>query len=215
MKCTKEMMRLYAVTDRSRLFGESLSERVEKALRGGVTCLQLREKNIDRDMLFVEAQEIKAQCHRYKVPFIINDDVETAIACSADGVHVGQKDMEAGCVRKLIGEDMILGVSVQTAQQARLAEKNGADYLGVGAVFPTDTKADADYVSYDTLREICGAVSIPVTAIGGICEDNINRLLGSGADGVAVVSAIFASDDAENACRRLYKLSKEVFGNEN
>lgn len=214
MRCDRKTMLLYAVTDRAWLGNETLYMQVEKALKGGVTCVQLREKELCNEEFLKEAIELKKLCSEYNVPFIINDNVDIAVKCGADGVHVGQSDMNAKAVRQMIGEKMILGVSAQTAEQARLAVENGADYLGVGAVFSTSTKADAEDVSYDTLKEICQSVSVPIVAIGGICEDNIMQLSGSGIDGVALVSAIFASSDIEGSCKRLYKLSKEAFGNE-
>ncbi len=210
MKCDKKHMLLYAVTDRSWLGDNTLYEQCEQALKGGITCLQLREKDMDTESFLAEALPLKALCGKYGVPFIINDNVEVAVKCGADGVHVGQSDMSAFSVREMIGENMILGVSAQTVEQAVEAEKNGADYLGVGAVFSTSTKADADDVSYETLKSICEAVSIPVVAIGGISEDNMMRLAGSGICGVALVSAIFASDDITAACKRLHKLSEEL-----
>ena len=164
MNCRKEDMVLYAITDRHWLNGESLYQQVEKALQGGVTFLQLREKNLDKELFMKEAREIKELCRKYKVPFIINDNVEIAKAIDADGVHVGQSDMEAGDVRKILGADKIIGVSAKTVEQALLAEKHGADYLGVGAVFSTSTKTDATGVSHETLRDICQAIKIPVVA---------------------------------------------------
>jgi thiamine-phosphate pyrophosphorylase len=210
MKCDKKTMRLYAVTDRAWVGKQTLYEQVECALKGGATCVQLREKELDTEAFFMEALEIKALCQSYHVPFIINDNVEVAIKCGADGIHVGQQDQEAGNVRELIGEEMILGVSAQTVEQAMLAEKNGADYLGVGSVFPTTTKLDADTVSAETLKAICAAVSIPVVAIGGIYKHNIMQLAGTGVDGVALVSAIFSVEDIENECRMLRRLSEKM-----
>ena len=203
MNCRKEDMRLYAITDRHWLNGESLYQQVEKALRGGVTFLQLREKNLDEELFMKEAGEIKELCRKYGVPFIINDNVEIAKAIDADGVHVGQSDMEAGDVRKRLGADKIIGVSAKTVEQALLAEKHGADYLGVGAVFSTSTKSDATGVSHETLRDICRAVKIPVVAIGGITRDNVKELNGYGADGIAVISAIFAQADITEAAKEL------------
>ena len=206
-------MLLYAVTDRSWLGDETLAEQVAKALAGGATCLQLREKDLNSADFLREAVKIRNLCRSYDVPFIINDNVEVAIACDADGVHVGQSDMAAGLVRQKLGDDKILGVSAQTVEQARLAEKQGADYLGVGAVFSTSTKLDADAVSFETLQEICNSVRIPVVAIGGISAENIMRLSGSGIDGVAVVSAIFAQPDIKAAAANLLKSAKEMVNN--
>lgn len=212
MKSVKEAMLLYAVTDRSWLGTQSLYEQVEQALSGGATCIQLREKELDPEEFLKEALKIKELCRRFQVPLLINDNVELAIKCGADGVHVGQRDMEAGKVRQLIGPDRILGVSAQTPEQAKLAQENGADYLGVGAVFPTSTKEDASPVTHETLKEIAGSVSIPICAIGGINKGNILKLSGTGIDGVALVSAIFASKDIEAECRSLLALSKEMTG---
>ena len=167
MNCDNASLLLYAVTDRSWLHGQTLYEQAEQALQGGATFLQLREKELDEAHFQEEAIALKALCKQYGVPFVLDDNVALAVATDADGVHVGQSDMAAGKVRALIGPDKILGVSAQTVDEALLAEREGADYLGVGAVFPTGTKTDANAVSYDTLREICAAVSIPVIASGG------------------------------------------------
>lgn len=210
MKCKKETMLLYAVTDRQWTGEQTLAQQVESALKGGATCIQLREKELDRAAFLQEAVEIGALCKRYGVPFFINDDVDIAIECGADGIHVGQSDMEAANVRALVGEGMMLGVSAQTVEQAVAAEKAGADYLGVGAVFSTSTKSDADDVSHSTLREICSAVSIPVVAIGGITKDNMKLLEGTGIDGVALVSAIFAARDIEDECKQLCSISRKI-----
>lgn len=212
MNCKSEDLLVYAVTDRSWLYGEILYSQVEKALKGGATFIQLREKELDEEQFLKEAMEIKELCKRYHVPFVINDNVEIAVKVEADGVHVGQSDMEAGNVREKLGKDKIIGVSTQTVEQALLAEKQGADYLGVGAVFPTGTKLDAVEVGYDRLQEICKAVHIPVVAIGGITRENIIQLKGSGVSGVAVVSAIFASKDIEAATKELCNKTKEMIG---
>ena len=210
MKCDKRHMLLYAVTDRAWIGTQTLYQQVEAALKGGATCVQLREKELDEAAFLQEAKELCALCRRYGVPFIVNDNVDVAQACGADGVHVGQEDMKAGEVRRRVGEDMILGVSVHTVEEARRAVRDGADYLGLGAVFPTSTKTDADQMSNETLRDICGAVEIPVVAIGGLNRDNILRLSGSGVDGVALVSAIFGAEDIEAACRELCALSEQM-----
>ena len=189
MKFDREDLLLYAVTDSRWLNGERLYDQVEKALKGGATFIQLREKELDQEHFFEEAVEIKELCARYHVPFVINDNVEIALKMDADGVHVGQDDMEAGDVRKKIGNDKIIGVSAQTVEQAIKAQERGADYLGVGAVFPTGSKDDAEDVSFDTLKAICQAVDIPVIAIGGITKDNVKELSGSGICGIAVISA--------------------------
>lgn len=206
----KDLM-LYAVTDRSWLRGgEALRSQVEKALQGGASFVQLREKELSDDEFLKEALEIRELCRKYNVPFVINDNVEVAMAADADGVHVGQSDMEAGEVRRRIGRDKILGVSAASVEQAMLAEKKGADYLGVGAVFPTSSKSDAEEVSFETLKEICEAVSIPVVAIGGINAGNVMKLAGSGICGVAVISALFAQPDIAAAAAELKELTKKM-----
>lgn len=210
----KESMILYAVTDRTWLGELTLIKQVEEALKGGATFIQLREKELDYDLFLEEAKEIKALCKLYNVPFVINDNVDIAIACGADGVHVGQDDMEAKKVHLELGEDKIIGVSVQTVKQAIQAEKNGANYLGVGAVFSTTTKFDADNVSHKTLKAIRKAVKIPIVAIGGINANNILELSGTGIDGVAVISAIFAQSDIKVATKNLLTLSKKMVGYE-
>ena len=210
MKCDKKAMLLYAVTDRAWVGKQSLYEQVESALKGGVTCVQLREKELDDEAFLKEAIEISALCKRYGVPFFINDNVEIAIACHADGIHVGQEDMEAAQVRQRVGKDMMIGVSVHSVEEALEAVKNGADCLGVGAMFSTSTKTDVDVLPKETLRDICAAVDIPVVAIGGIGKFNISQLAGTGVDGVALVSAIFAADDIESECRQLRRLSEEM-----
>lgn len=210
MKCDKQIMLLYAVTDRSWVGKQSLCQQVEEAIKGGVTCVQLREKSMEYADFLREAESICSLCHQYNVPFIVNDNPDIAVACGADGVHVGQEDLNVKEVRQQIGNDMILGVSVHNVKEARDAVENGADYLGLGAVFPTNTKNKASVMSMETLRSICNDVKIPVVAIGGINEKNIEKLSGSGIDGVAMVSAIFSADDIENTCRKLRKLSEKV-----
>ena len=210
MNSTKEELLLYAVTDRSWLHGRTLKEQVKEALDGGVTFLQLREKKIDPELFLQEAQELKELCKQYQVPFVINDDVELALKVDADGVHVGQSDMEAGDVRKKLGKDKIIGVSAQTVEQAVMAEKHGADYLGVGAVFPTGTKEDAVEVGKEVLKEICEAVSIPVVAIGGVGAHNVEELAGSGISGIAVISALFAQPDIEQATKDLRSRTEQM-----
>ncbi len=211
MKCDKKDLLLYAVTDRSWLNGETLYQQVEKAIKGGATFIQLREKELDSEHFLQEAVEIKKLCQKYQVPFVINDNIEIALAMDADGVHVGQSDMAAGNVRKLLGGNKIIGVSAQTVEQAILAEEQGADYLGVGAVFPTGSKADAEDVSRETLEAICKAVHIPVIAIGGITKENVSRLQGSGICGIAVISAIFAQKDIEAATKELKTVTEQSF----
>ncbi len=212
MKCDKRHMLLYAVTDRAWTGKQTLYEQVEAALKGGVTCVQLREKELDETAFLQEAKELCALCRRYGVPFLVNDNVEIAIACGADGIHVGQEDLAAGEVRRRVGENMILGVSVHTVEEARQAVRDGADYLGLGAVFPTSTKTDVEQMSNETLRAICDAVDVPIVAIGGINRGNILKLAGSGVDGVALVSAIFSAEDIEGACRELRAMSEEMVG---
>ncbi len=212
MKCDRKWMALYAVTDRAWLRGRTLAEQAEAALRGGATCLQLREKELDRAAFLREAVALKPVCARYGVPLIVNDDVELALESGADGVHVGQDDADAAETRRRIGPDRLLGVSAHTVEEALRAERAGADYLGVGAVFSTDTKRDAGVVRYETIRAICGAVSIPVVAIGGVKRENLGALAGSGVDGVAVVSAIFAAPDAEEAARTLRAAVRKELG---
>lgn len=210
MNCKREAMLLYAVTDRGWTGKQTLMEQVESALKGGATCIQLREKELDEESFLKEAIEMKKLCDEYHVPFIINDNVDIAVKCGADGIHVGQSDMEAGNVRAVVGAKMIVGVSVQTVEQAVAAQEAGADYLGAGAVFSTTTKLDAQDVSHETLKKICDAVDIPVVAIGGINKGNILELAGSGVDGVALVSAIFAADDIEKECVELRRLSAQM-----
>ena len=203
INCSEKELLLYAVTDRHWLGEETLYDQVKKALDGGATFVQLREKNLDREVFLAEAKEIQKLCKEYGVPFVVNDEVSIAKDIDADGVHVGQSDMEAMDVRKLLGPDKIIGVSAQTVEQAIIAEKHGADYLGVGAVFTTGSKDDADDVSHETLKAICEAVSIPVIAIGGITKDNVAELAGSGICGVAVISAIFGQKDIQKATEEL------------
>ena len=210
MKCDKETMLLYAVTDRAWVGRQSLYEQVESAIKGGVTCVQLREKQLNDEDFLKEAVEISALCRKYNVPFFINDNVEVAIKCKADGIHVGQEDMAAEQVRSRVGDDMMIGVSVHSVEEALEAVKNGADCLGVGAIFSTSTKTDVDVLPREVLCDICNAVDIPVVAIGGISKENISQLAGTGVDGVALVSAIFGADDIEGECRILRRLSEEM-----
>ncbi len=212
MKCDKKDLLLYAVTDRHWLDKRSLKEVVKESLDGGVTFVQLREKTLEDDKFLEEAKELKQLCKEYNVPFVINDNVDIAIAMDADGVHVGQSDMEAGNVREKLGPDKIIGVSAQTVEQAVLAEQRGADYLGVGAVFPTGSKDDAVEVSHETLKAICEAVSIPVIAIGGISVGNVKELAGSGIVGIAVISAIYAAKDIKKATEDLKAETARVVG---
>ena len=210
MKCDKKNMLLYAVTDRAWTKNQSLYEQVEAALKGGVTCVQLREKTLNEEEFLNEALEISVLCKKYKVPLFINDNVDIAIKCHADGIHVGQDDMKANQVREKVGNDMMIGVSVHSVEEALEAVKNGADCLGAGSVFSTSTKANVSSLSKETLRDICNAVDIPVVAIGGINKTNIAELSGTGISGVALVSAIFAASDIEAECRMLRKASEEM-----
>lgn len=210
MKCYKKAMLLYAVTDRAWVGKQSLYEQVESALKGGVSCLQLREKDLPEEDFLEEALEVSALCKQYNVPFFINDNVEIAIKCHADGIHVGQEDMEVAKVREKVGENMMIGVSVHSVEEALEAVKNGADCLGVGAMFSTSTKKDVNLLAKETLKDICAAVDVPVVAIGGIGKSNIMELAGTGVDGVALVSAIFSAEDIEEECRKLRKLSEEM-----
>ena len=214
MKFTRDEIRasmlLYAVTDRAWLEGRALPDVVEEVLANGATFLQVREKGMDHDAFLAEASILKEQAARYHVPFVVNDSVEVALACGADGVHVGQSDIQGRDIRALIGPDKILGISANTVDTALAAQTAGADYIGVGAVFGTTTKRDARNLSVAQLKEICNAVDIPVVAIGGISADNILELRGSGVDGVAVVSAIFAQPDPGAAARRLRALAEEL-----
>ena len=211
MKYADELL-LYAVTDRSWLGGKTLYEEVEPAIQGGVTFVQLREKRLEETAFLKEAQEIQKLCKKYHVPFVINDNVEIAARIHADGVHIGQSDMEVKKARERLGNERIIGVSAQTVEQAVRAESDGADYLGVGAVFPTGSKADAVEVDHQTLREICRAAQIPVIAIGGITKDNVKELKDSGICGIAVISAIFAEKDTKEAARSLKEKTMEALG---
>lgn len=210
MKCGKKELQLYAITDRHWLNGRSLYEVVKESLDGGVTFLQLREKQLDEDHFLEEAKKLQGLCSEYNVPFIINDNVEIALAINADGVHIGQSDMEMKEAREKLGPDKIIGVSAHTKEEALLAQAQGADYLGVGAVFPTSSKDDAESVSYETLKEICDVVSIPVVAIGGITKDNLHQLSGSGISGISVISAIYAQTDIKEAARELKQCVQEI-----
>ena len=194
---------LYAVTDRSWLGGQTLYEQVEQALQGGATCVQLREKHLDEAAFLDEARALRPLCRAFHVPLLINDSVDIALAVDADGVHVGQEDLEAGAARQRLGPHKILGVSAHSVEQARRAWEQGADYLGVGAVFPTSTKSDAGALPPGALRDICQAVPLPVVAIGGVSADNLHQLSGTGIAGVAVVSALFAQPDIRQAAADL------------
>lgn len=211
MNCRKEDLLLYAVTDRSWLSGRTLYEQVEEALQGGVTMVQLREKKLTEREFLKEAVKMKELCARYHVPLIINDRVDIALMADADGVHIGQKDLDLCIARAMLGPDKIIGVSARTVQQAKLACEQGADYLGVGAVFPTGTKQDAEVIPYERLKEVCEAASIPAVAIGGITKNNLNGLIGSGISGIAVVSAVFAQQDIRSAANALREQLTKLF----
>ena len=210
----RRTMLLYAITDRSWLKeGESLTDVCREVLDNGATFLQIREKDLDKENFEKEAAELKKLCEKYRVPFVVNDNVQIALDIDADGVHVGQSDIKGRDIRSLIGPDKILGISAGTAEEAVAAEKAGADYIGVGAVFGTSTKKDARNLSIEKLREICGAVSIPAVAIGGISRENVSELDGSGASGIAVISAIFGAGEPGKATGELLKLAEEMVKN--
>ena len=212
MKCDKTMMRLYAVTDRAWVGRLSLYEQVEAALAHGVTCVQLRDKDGDQEDRFQEAVALGELCRRYGVPFLVNDNVDLALRCGADGVHVGQDDMDPRQARRLLGPDKIVGVTAHNLSEALAAVEAGADYLGLGCVFTTSTKPNVVHLPYATLSEICHAVSIPTVAIGGVNKDNLMQLRGSGVDGVAVVSAIFAQENPGQAAAELAALVDQMLG---
>ena len=210
MKFDSRSLLLYAVTDRTWLNGRKLYDDVKEAVLGGATFIQLREKNLGYEAFRYQALELKDLCREFNVPFVINDNVMLAKDIDADGVHVGQEDMKASDVRALIGPEKILGVSVRTPEEAVLAESNGADYLGAGAVFHTGSKSDAVDITHSALKAICSAVKIPVVAIGGINAGNIHELSGSGIKGVAVISAIFASENIRESSKHLRELAVKV-----
>lgn len=215
MKFTNDEIRssmlLYAVTDRMWLKpDQTLVDVCQEVLEGGATFLQIREKDLDASAFEQEAQDLKELCARYRVPFVVNDSVEIALDIDADGVHVGQSDIQGRDIRAMIGPDKILGISAGTVQEAVAAQQAGADYIGVGAVFNTSTKQDATSLSMEQLKEICASVSIPVVGIGGINASNLLELSGSGVDGVAVVSAIFAAPNPGAATAQLLELSRKM-----
>lgn len=206
----KSILRLYAVTDRSWLDGRALEDDIEKSLKGGVTLVQLREKNMVADDIIKSAVRIKNVCKKYGVPLIINDNVDAVIGADADGVHLGQSDMSISEARKILGKNKIIGATAKTVEQAQKAEHEGADYLGSGAIFGTTTKGDAKKMDMETLKSITQSVKIPVVAIGGITGENILELRGTGIAGVAVVSGIFAQNDIEKAAEDLHKKAGEI-----
>jgi thiamine-phosphate pyrophosphorylase len=210
LNVNKKDLLLYVVTDRTWLGEQTLENQVEEAIRAGATFIQLREKNVPFELFVERAKRMKEVTDYFRIPFVINDNIDVAIAVDADGVHIGQGDIDALLARKQIGDDKILGVSAQTVTQAISAQEAGADYIGVGAVFATHTKNDAESVSIDTLKAICRAVQIPVVAIGGIDKDTIKLLEKSGIAGVAVISAIFAKSHIASATSEILALAKEV-----
>ncbi|MBO5303238.1 MAG: thiamine phosphate synthase [Lachnospiraceae bacterium] len=212
MKFSKEMLLLYAVTDRTWVGSQSLYEQVEEAILGGVTMVQLREKHLSKEEFLAEAKCIKNLCHKYRIPLIINDDVDIALEIGADGVHVGSKDAPVKKIRELAGEDFIIGATAKTIEQAIAAEQAGADYLGVGAVFPSSTKQNALRISKEQLKEICLSVSIPAVAIGGICAENLIEIRGGGMAGVAMVSAIFSAENIRKNTKMLKEKVKDITG---
>lgn len=210
MKCDKHTMLLYAVTDRAWVGEQTLYQQVESALKGGATCVQLREKQLGDADFLQEAIQIHALCQQYGVPLFINDNVEVALQCHAEGIHVGQEDMAAAQVRQRVGDEMMIGVSVHSVEEALEAVRHGADCLGVGAAFSTHTKADVDVLPEGMMKAICDAVDIPVVAIGGVHKENLLRLKGTGVNGVALVSAIFGAEDIEAECRELKALAEQL-----
>ena len=210
MKCDKHTMLLYAVTDRAWVGEQTLYQQVESALKGGVTCVQLREKQLGDAEFLQEAIQIHGLCQQYGVPLFINDNVDVAVKCHAEGIHVGQEDMAAAQVRQRVGDEMMIGVSVHSVEEALEAVRHGADCLGVGAAFSTHTKADVDVLPEGMMKAICDAVDIPVVAIGGIHKENLLRLKGTGVNGVALVSAIFGAEDIEAECRELKALAEQI-----
>ena len=200
--CADQLL-LYAVTDRAWVGRQTLLEQIEDALQGGVTMVQLREKELPEDAFTAEAMEVKALCHRYGVPLLIDDNVDVALKSGADGVHVGIEDTPVAEIRARAGRDFIIGATAKTVEQARAAQAAGADYLGVGAVFPSPAKKNAVRITVEQLRDICGSVTIPAVAIGGISLGNIRELRGGGMRGVAVISALFGADDIAGAARAL------------
>ena len=210
MKFQREMLLLYAITDRAWVGRQTLYEQIEEAQQGGATIVQLREKDMDAADFTAEAVEVKALCRRYRVPLIINDNVDVALQSGADGVHVGIEDTPVAQLRQMVPKDFIIGATAKTVEQARAAERAGADYLGVGAVFPSPTKKNAIRITREQLKEICGSVSIPAVAIGGISMENAAALQGGGMAGIAVVSAIFAAPDIRQAAPDLPAVAETI-----
>lgn len=210
LKLDSKSLLLYAITDRAWLKGKTVAEAVEEAILGGATCIQLREKNLSDEEFLKIAIDVKAVTDKYNIPLIINDNVDIAVKVGADGAHIGQDDEEIKSAREKLGADKIIGLSAATVEEAVQAEQSGADYIGVGAVFNTLTKLDANTVSFETLKEICNTVKIPVVAIGGISKNNALELAGTGIKGISVVSAIFAQNDIKTAASELLELAKKI-----
>jgi thiamine-phosphate pyrophosphorylase len=213
LKLDKKTLQLYAITDRTWLDDRNLRDDVQKAIDGGITFLQMREKSMTTDEFMQEAMAIKSLTNKNNIPFVINDNIDVALEINADGVHIGQDDIPVPIARKILGNDKILGVSAHTLEQALKAEKEGADYIGVGAIFTTSTKDDASNVSIATLKAICSSVNIPVVAIGGITADNALKLQGTGISGICVISAIFGASDIENATCKLKQVTNTIINN--
>ena len=210
MKLSKDDLLLYAITDRGNLDKKVFFEKIEEALQGGVTILQLREKELDEDSFINEAIEVKNICRKHGVPLIINDNVNVALKSGADGVHVGIEDMPIDEIRRTVPDSFIIGATCKTVEQAQSAERLGADYMGVGAVFPSPTKKNAVRITREQLKEICASVSIPAVAIGGISLENVDELKGGGMSGIAVVSAVFSADDIQKAASLLKEKAKSL-----
>ena len=210
MKLSKDDLLLYAITDRRNLDKKMFFEKIEEALQGGVTILQLREKELDEDSFINEAIEVKNICRKHGVPLIINDNVNVALKSGADGVHVGIEDMPIDEIRRTVPDSFIIGATCKTVEQAQSAERLGADYMGVGAVFPSPTKKNAVRITREQLKEICASVSIPAVAIGGISLENVDELMGGGMSGIAVVSAVFSADDIQKAASLLKEKAKSL-----
>ena len=210
MKLSKDDLLLYAITDRRNLDKKMFFEKIEEALQGGVTILQLREKELDEDSFINEAIEVKNICRKHGVPLIINDNVNVALKSGADGVHVGIEDMPIDEIRRTVPDSFIIGATCKTVEQAQSAERLGADYMGVGAVFPSPTKKNAVRITREHLKEICASVSIPAVAIGGITLENVDELKGGGMSGIAVVSAVFSADDIQKAASLLKEKAKSL-----
>lgn len=210
MKLSKDDLLLYAITDRRNLDKKMFFEKIEEALQGGVTILQLREKELDEDSFINEAIEVKNICRKHGVPLIINDNVNVALKSGADGVHVGIEDMPIDEIRRTVPDSFIIGATCKTVEQAQSAERLGADYMGVGAVFPSPTKKNAVRITREQLKEICTSVSIPAVAIGGISLENVDELKDGGMSGIAVVSAVFSADDIQKAASLLKEKAKSL-----